>query len=208
MGNEGNEIVLKEQILDQIKKRERVRVKEAEELEDREKEDIRRKIVKGFQDELSRCLRKRKNYKRHKIPADQIQRKYVKEVARNLGFTRTLEYSYKERKYFFIFSILEHLNRRQTFAQEKLKKFEKLLEQAKLKRKLEIEKECRLLFNAIEAGQYEYSCSEDGIFIYIESEKELDAIDKELISKFFMGYNLPFEKFEEGKLYFKIKSQN
>lgn len=204
----GDKIVLKERILDEIKKLEEARLKEKKESEDRVKEEIRRKIVKGFQDELSRCLRKRINYKCHKVPADQIQRKYVKEVARNLGFTRTLEYSYEERNYFFIFSILEPLNGRQTFAQEKLKKFEELLKQAKLRRKSEIERECRRLFDAIEARQYEYSCSEDGIFIYIESEKELDAIDKELISEFFMGYNLPFEKFEEGKLYFKIKSQN
>ena len=70
-------------------------------------------------------------------------------------------------------------------------------------REKQIKKQCNCILHEIKRGQYGYSYLED--IIYVEAkEEQLNIEDINVISEFFMVYNLHFKNFEDGNLYFAL----
>lgn len=197
--NMGKDLSLREQILEEISRREEARLRKEKGAEKSAKEGVRQKILKGFEDELNRLLEEREEFKRFRIPDEFVCRRYVRKVAEELGFKIEMIYDYEEIKHFFVL-VPKFETEQCTFAQERLKKFEEDLKQAKIWRKCAIREECRRILGEIRNGNYGYYEKDK---IYIESEeKKLDLDDKQEIEKFFLKYHLRFLKFVKGKLYF------
>lgn len=193
-------------ILEEISKREERRLRQQKTAEESAKEGERQKILKGFEDELARLLRERDEFKNFRIPDKSVNRKYIRKVAKELGFGIKMIYDYEERQHFFVFTVPESQAEQRTFVQERLEKFEDDLKQAKFFRKSRIKEECRRVLDEIKKNQYKDIClGERNKLIYIESEEEeLDEDDKSVIFEFFYEYKLHFQTFSNGCFYFHL----
>lgn len=193
-------------ILEEISKREEKRLRQQKEAEERAKEGERQKILKSFEGELARLLRERKKFENFRIPDEYVCRKYIRKVAKELGFEIEMIYDYEERQHFFVFTVPEVQTGQWTLAQEMLKRFKEYLERAKSLRRTEIREECSRVLDDIKKGQYKDIClGERNKLIYIESEEEeLDEDDKSVIFEFFYEYKLHFQTFSNGCFYFHL----
>ncbi len=201
------ELILRSQILKEISGREEERSSQIEELEESLIEGVQQKILKGFQDELARLLKKRKDFESFRIPDEYECRKYIRQVANELGFLAKMVYFYNEKKHFFVFSVPKFRTGQPTFSQKRLIKFKKDLKKAKEQRTKKVEAECQHILTEIEKGNYEYYKKRHiATLIWLKSEIELLEEDICTVSMFFEEYGLEFYDydFSNGNLFFYV----
>ena len=195
---------LEELIQEEIDRRESVKDKKEKEAEERKKENF----IKAFEDELFKLLNERREYMGHLFPANAVCRKDISKIAAELGFVidRRMAYSYADKQHYLLLSVPKpELGKQITFAQERLKKFEKALETEKQLREQKIAKECQRILKEIEAGRFEYTSDKTRIYVKTEEEK-LEEAEMKNIYDFFFKYKIFFFAFFNGNLYFYVYS--
>lgn len=144
----------------------------------------------------------------HLFPANAVCRKDISKIAAELGFVidRRMAYSYADKQHYLLLSVPKpELGKQITFAQERLKKFEKVLETEKQLREQKIAKECQRILKEIEAGRFEYTSDKTRIYVKTEEEK-LEEAEMKNIYDFFFKYKIFFFAFFNGNLYFYVYS--